>query len=217
MYTNSMTEQPAEARLARPLDQRYVKKLAEVKDGKIFVTHITIRQSIFFLVLKLIAVELVAAAALIAFHVLFFSPSVQAQLPLGVSLFNIPFYLVLVVIKTFITYYIIFQWVDEYYEITTKEIIHRRGFIFKHDEHNSLNHVVSLRIYQSWLGRVFNFGTITLFNWAKNKEFSLYLIHNPIKYLHILESLLPEPDEDRHMMTEKLMQEDDDTDSDTNE
>jgi hypothetical protein len=212
-----MEKMPPESRLARPLDQRYVKKLESVKDGKIFVPHITVRQSIFFLVLKLIVVELVAAAVLIGFHTLFFSPIVQEQLPAGISLFNVPLYLMLVAIKTFITYYIIFQWVDEYYEITTKEIIHRHGFVFKHDEHNSLNHVVSLRVYQGWFGRIFNFGTITLFNWAKNREFSLYLIHNPIKYLHILEALLPEPDEDRHMVAEKLFEEEDNDDSDSNE
>ncbi len=212
-----MIEQPQESELARPLDRRYVQKLKGTEGNKIVVTHITIRQSIFFLLLKLIIVELIAAAALITFHVLFFSPDVQAQLPTGVTLFNIPVFLSLVVLKTAITFYILFQWLDEYYEITTKEIIHKKGFFTKHDEHNSLNHVVSLRVNQGWFGRIFNFGTITLFNWAKNREFSLYLIHNPIKYLHILETLLPEPDEDRKMVRERLIEKEDEDDTDTNE
>ena len=193
-------------------DVRFSDKLVKTEGKKaISVTHITVRQSIFFLLLKLIAVELFAAGLLILFHSVWFTHSVQSQIPEGLSLFNIPVFLILVAIKTFITFYIIFEWLDEYYEITTNEIIHKRGYFFKHEEHHALNHLVSMRVTQGAFGRFFNFGTITLFNWAKNREVYLYLIHNPLKYAHILEYLLPEPVQEKHMVREKIIEEEDDT------
>jgi len=190
------------------LDRRLIQKLVRTAGEKeIIVTHITVRQSITLLLFKLIIIELLAAGALILFHTTLFTTDIESQLPSGISLFNIPVFLTLVVIKTFITFFVIFQWLEESYEITPKEIIHNRGFFFKHVERHSFNHLVSLRVYQGIFGKLFNYGTLTLFNWAKNREVSLYLIHNPMKYMHILERLLPEPDEEKNILREKLIEE----------
>lgn len=210
MYTsNNMADEIFSAGQRAPMDRRLIQKLAQPTGGKdITVTHITIRQSISLLLLKLVLIEAIAAGALIAFHAILFTTNVESQLPEGVSLFNIPVFLTLVAIKTFVTFFVIFQWLEECYEITPKEIIHKRGFFFKHEDRHSLNHLVSLKVYQGIFGKLFNYGTLTMFNWAKNKEVSLYLIHNPKKYLHILEHLLPEPDEERNTIRERLIEED---------
>lgn len=190
------------------LDRRFIQKLVKtVGEKDIIVTHITVRQSITLLLFKLIIIEFLAAGALILFHTTLFTTDIESQLPSGISLFNIPVFLTLVVIKTFITFFVIFQWLEESYEITPKEIIHNRGFFFKHVERHSFNHLVSLRVYQGIFGKLFNYGTLTLFNWAKNREVSLYLIHNPMKYMHILERLLPEPDEEKNILREKIIEE----------
>lgn len=102
--------------------------------------------------------------------------------------------------------FIIIQWLNQYYEITPKEIIFKRGFIFKKEERNTLDHLGSIEVDQGLLGRIFNFGTIKLFNWATEKNFPLYLIHNPMKYHFILQTLLPEADKKKKVFREHLIE-----------
>lgn len=56
-----------------------IKKLHGVtedgEDRKIIVTHVTIRQSIFFMIMKLLVLEVIAASAVVILHIYFFSTS----------------------------------------------------------------------------------------------------------------------------------------------
>lgn len=180
----------------------------EKKEGIITVTHITVRQSIFFLVLKLLFLEAVAASAIIVFHL--FLTSTQSAI-IGnnsVSFFNVPLFLILVVIKTGFMIYVIVQWLEEYYEITPKEVVHRKGFIMRKEEHYTLDHIGSIKIEQGLFGRIFNFGSLKLFDWALEEDVYIYLIHSPLKYNRILQTLIPEADIEKKVFREKLIDED---------
>lgn len=175
----------------------------------ITITHVTIRQSIFFLLLKLILIEGVAAFGLILFHVLFFSTEVieVANTLIGtISAFNITLFLTLVFLKTILVLFVIIQWINEYYEITTKEIIHKKGLIFRSEERHTLKHLGSIEIDQGVFGRIFNFGTIRLFNWESERNVVLYLIHNPMKYRDILQSILPNVDFTKEVIREHILE-----------
>lgn len=178
-------------------------------EGKITVTHITIRQSIFFLVLKLFALELFAAFAVIIFHVFIISPNILERVPAEISLFNIPLFILLVILKTLAMVYIIVLWLEEYYEITTKEVFHRKGFIIKKEERFTLDHIGTLKMEQDILGRIFNYGTLKLYDWSNEKDIYLYLIHNPLKYYKILKTLLPEADVEEKMLRRRIIDDDD--------
>lgn len=175
---------------------------------KIVVTHITIRQSIFFLLMKLILLELFAALVFIISQSLYFSPSFT---PLISTLqpFSTLFFFVLVCIKTLVMMSIIFSWLEEYYEITPTEIIHKKGIIFKKEQRYRLKHVGSFTLEQGFWGRIFNFGTIRLYDWLISKDAHLYLIHNPRKYHHILEDLLPEGDVEKEVFREHFVEKED--------
>jgi hypothetical protein len=175
-------------------------------ERKIIITHVTIRQSIFFLVMKLITLEALAALGVIVFHALLFSASVRTNINGELILFNVPLFVILVIAKTSLMIFIIIQWLDEYYEITTKEVIHRKGLIFKKEERHKLDHLGLLKIEQGLLGRIFNYGTLRLYNWALDKDVFLYLIHNPKKHHHILQSLLPTADEEKEIFREHLIE-----------
>jgi hypothetical protein len=101
--------------------------------------------------------------------------------------------------------FVITQWVNEYYEITPKEVIHKTGFFLKKEEKHMLEHLGKLEIEQGLLGRIFNFGTLKLNNWALGKDAILYLIHNPMKYHYILETLLPNADEQKQILREHMV------------
>lgn len=177
------------------------------KSSSITVTHITVRQSIFFLVLKLLFLEIVAASAVITFYV--FLSSYATQYSLNVSLFNIPVFVLLVFLKTAFMIYVIVAWLEEYYEITPTEVIHRKGFLFRKEERYTLDHIGSITLEQGLFGRIFNFGSLKLFDWALEESVYIYLIHSPLKYNHILEMLLPDADRERKVFRENLIDEED--------
>lgn len=173
------------------------------KSRKIYVAHINIRQSIFFLMLKLIALD--AIATFIA--VLYFSsvssnfiPEIVNNLILS---YNLPFFLALVILKIALNIYIAMEWINEYYEIWPNMIVHKSGFIVKHEERHPLSHIRSLKVEQGALGKTFGYGSITIYDWYLEKETSLYLIHNPIKYYNIIEALIPKTEEEKQIFQEK--------------
>jgi len=185
-----------------PQDNNKTNKIAH---GAITVTHITIRQSLFFLVLKLAFIEVLAAAFVIAFHSMIARFDLADALVLTNAL-NMTIFLALVILKTATTIYILADWVDEYYEITPKQVRHIRGIIIKREESNTLEHMANVRIDQGVMGRIFNYGTLTLYNWASEQQFTLYLIHNPRKYMNILKEILPDVDMEAKVLRERLFE-----------
>lgn len=177
-------------------------------DGQsITVTHVTIRQSISVLLLRLIVLELLISLGVIAFHTVILSTGIREVLGENITFFNIPIFITLVFLKILAMVFITFQWINEYYEINPHEIIHKRGLIFKKTERYKLKHLGSLRMEQGVLGRILNYGTIKLYNWTTEKGILLYLIHNPMKYHHILETILPEIDEEKQVIREHIFEE----------
>ena len=75
---------------------------------EIHVSHVTIRQSISFLLLRLIALELVSILGLILSLVFFFNPDIQNQLGGWILYVNIPYFVGIVSFKTFLMLFIIF-------------------------------------------------------------------------------------------------------------
>ena len=175
------------------------------KASSITVTHITVRQSIFFLVLKLLFLEAVAAGSIIAFHLAL--SNYATMYSLNISFFNIPIFVLLVLLQTVFMIYVIVNWLEEYYEITPMEVIHRKGFLFRKEERYILDHVGSITLEQGLLGRIFNFGSLKLFDWALEENIHIYLIHSPLKYHHILETLVPEADREKNVFRERVIDE----------
>ncbi len=175
---------------------------------EIHVSHVTIRQSISFLLLRLILLEVVSILGLILSLLFFFNPGVQNQLGGWILYVNIPYFVGIVLLKTFVMLFIILQWLEEYYEINPKYVIHKKGFIFRKEEKYLLTHLGKVKLEQGVLGRIFNYGNVKIFNWALEKDVTLYLIHNPTKAMRILEELLPESDEEKETIREHLIDRD---------
>lgn len=179
----------------------------EAPEKKIFVSHVTIRQSISFLILRLIVLEIISAALIILFY--------SILMPIGIienvfgsnyGLYNTLIFIVFIIGKTLLMTYIVIVWLNEYYEITPKEVIHKTGLIFRKEEKNVLNHIDAVEIEQGLLGRIFNYGNLILFNWVLEKNTMLYLIHNPKKYLRILQDLLPQSDQRKRIIRERIVE-----------
>lgn len=180
----------------------------ESSPHQIHVSHITIRQSISFLLLRLVVLEIVSILGLIFSLIFFFNPDVQNQLGGWILYVNIPYFVGIVLLKTFVMLFIILQWLEEYYEINPKYIIHRKGFIFKKEEKYLLSHLGKVKLEQGVMGRILNYGNVKVFNWALEKDVTLYIIHNPTKAIRVLEELLPESDEEKETIRQHLIERD---------
>jgi len=172
----------------------------------ISVTHINVRQSISFLIIKLIIIEVFFSLLIVFLSLPFFKTlTVRAFEGVPVTLF-ITVFLLCVLIKCYFSFFVIFYWLNEYYEISASKIIHRSGFIFRHEDHYTLSHISSIGLQQNLFGRILNYGTIELYDRFDERRKYLYLIHNPARYFHVIESLLPRLDETQQKIRDKLVE-----------
>lgn len=169
------------------------------KNDKISVGHINIRQSIFFLLLKLIFLDVIVAVVAVFYFSSVSSKYVPEIFNNAIISYSLPFFLILVIVKIFLSIYVVLKWTYEYYEIWPTAVFHKSGFFFKKEEKHPFSQMRSVKIEQGFFGKIFGFGTIILYNWYLKTHTSLYLIHNPIKYYRIIEGLLPKSEKDKEI------------------
>ena len=167
------------------------------KGKKIYVTHINIRQSIFFLVLKLIVLDAMITLIAVLYFSLASNTIVSEFFSKMAFSHSVSFLLALVFLKVALTIYIVMRWINEYYEIWPDMLIHRSGFIFRKEERHPFSQMRSVKVEQGFFGKFLEYGTISLYNWYLKTDTALYLIHNPIKYFHIIEELIPKTEKER--------------------
>lgn len=172
---------------------------AEVEDGKLKVTHINIRPSISILVLQLIVLNVLSAAAIVAFCL-----AAVLYLPIMELILNAYIGLILISIIFFaqisLTIYAVVVWMNEYYELFPEYLIHRRGVVFRKESKFPIRNIRFIQVNQGILGKMLNYGTLTLLDGRRNKFLDLYLIHNPVRYYQILDKLNPSINEEKESL-----------------
>lgn len=179
------------------------------KEKKIAVTHVNVRTSIVFLIAKLIVLDIIATL----FALFFFSPflfPISLEIKTQILSYNIWYFLFLVLVKIVLTLFIVAQWLNEYYEITPTKIIYRRGIMRRKEDVYDLSRgdkaskITSIGVQQDMLGRIFNYGTLSIYDRGVYKYYYLNYIHNPLRYFEILRYLLPDADVEKDVPREHL-------------
>lgn len=160
------------------------------RDRRIVVGHINIRQSISILVIRIILIEIIADSVylLLCYSLL----CREFTLPGRADV------LIFSALKLALIIFVILQWLNDYCEITPNAILHRKGIIFRTEEKYELVNLKLIGMKQGFIGKILNFGTITLYDWFLKKHSYLYLIHNPQRYFRILKDLVSKTDEETH-------------------
>lgn len=165
--------------------------MVEEKSRKtITVTHLNIRPSISILIGQLIFVNFVGGVAIIAGYlfILGYQDAIDVIIKTYIGL------ILLVIVfagEIFLTIFATLQWINDYYELTSDKVIHKRGVIFRRIEKYSLENLTYLSINQGILGTLLNYGTLTFLSPRREKLLEFYNIHNPNKYLEVIEHLKP--------------------------
>lgn len=168
--------------------------------GNITVTHINVRQSITLLLTKIMVTDFIAAMTIMTLFsaLCHFAPNVSYTQ--RILSYNTSFFVFLGLMKILFTLYIILLWLNDYYEVMPEKVIHKSGVIWRTEQEYELEYVRTIKISQGLFGRIFDFGTIGLYDIRKNLVFDMYLIHDPHRYLHILEHLVKNPHEEKHII-----------------
>lgn len=176
-------------------------------DQGIFVSHLTVRQSITILISKLILIDVITAVIFLVSHSILFSTNVNESLNINQNAYNVGIFLILIFAKIALTIYLVLEWLNEYYEIKPDEIIHKKGVIFRKVKRHDLALIRAAKVERGLIARLLNYGTINLYDIRLNKDIGLYLIHNPLKYLLTLESIIPDLEEEKHFFArEKVLE-----------
>lgn len=174
------------------------------KGGKIYVTHINIRQSIFFLLLKLIFLDLMFTILVIFHFSLISNEAISGTIGDLMQSSNLPFLIALAFLKVTLSIYVVILWINEYYEIWPNLIMHRSGIFLRKAERHPFAQMRSVRVEQGFFGKIFGFGTIYFYNWYLKTNTCMYLIHNPIKYFHIIEELIPKSEKEKEIFLDEI-------------
>lgn len=162
-----------------------------MEHSKITLTYLNIRQSIAILLAKLVFIDLALAGVVIGLYfMLVGGGEITRELAVNLWMFVVTF-AIAGFLKIIGSSYVVLLWLNEYYEITPKNIIHKKGVIFRKAEMYDLDKIRVMDVQDSFLGELFNFATITLYDIRLQKLFDMYLIHNPERYMHVLKTLRP--------------------------
>lgn len=175
---------------------------------KIVVTHVNVRQSIVFLITKLIALEIMVTLITLIFFSPFLFP-LSIEIKSQIISYNFLYFGLLFFGKIVLTLFIVLQWLNEYYEITPTKIFHRRGIIWRKEDSYDISRdkntrITAIGIQQGLMGRIFNYGTLFFYDRGVYKYYFLYYIHNPLRYLEILHNLLPDVDVEKDIIREHI-------------
>jgi len=176
----------------------------EEKKKSFPISHVNVRSSIVFLVSKLLALDLIATLIALVFFGVISVDVIPSATKIMLVSNNVWYFVVLAIVKIILTFYLILQWLNEYYEITPNEIIYRRGIIWRKEDVYDFVHIRSIGIHQSFLGRIFNFGTLEVFDRGVYKYYYLRFIHNPRRYFELLHTLVPDADIEKNVFREHL-------------
>lgn len=101
-----------------------------------------------------------------------------------VGIFSLIFMAVLFIILIF---FALLSWKNEIYEFTSIDVIHQWGLISIKKRVLSLRQVEIIRTKKGLIGRIFDYGTITLKAPVLAKSMTLNFVPHPHRYLKIIE------------------------------
>jgi membrane protein YdbS with pleckstrin-like domain len=116
------------------------------------------------------------------------------------------FFLILGFVKIIITLFVVLYWLNAYYEIWPNSIIYKRGIIWKKEEKFPFGHIRSIKVEQGVFGKIFCYGTLSLYDYSLRRYATVYLIHNPVKYFHILDGLVPKAEKEKEILREHIVE-----------
>lgn len=150
-----------------------------------------VRESLFFLTLKLIFLEFFFGLFFLFSTAILDFFELNSQDPLG-NVFSLESLLMLsvVVLQIILTIGVVLSWLYSYYELSTEQVTQHRGIIRLKKKSLYFREVQEISLQQGLMGRIFNFGDLGLVGSNTKTLFSLQRISHPKKHIELLQKLM---------------------------
>ena len=99
-------------------------------------------------------------------------------------------FFVLLFINVTMAVFIVSKWQSEFTEVTTSGIMKYSGILYKKVDKYACNFVEVVTIAQSFLGMVFNYGTLELYDPSLKEKIYLLNISGPKKHSKLIEGVI---------------------------
>lgn len=149
-----------------------------------------IRQTPLVLVAKIIGLELLLGFVYLVFRVpkLFFLDLIPLQTISELSIVGVVLFIIMSTMQLVLAVALALSWTNEYYVIRPTDILHRQGILSLKEETFSLKNVEAFTVYQDWLGKLFNYGSIQFYSPVLKQEYFLNNVSNPVSLKESIEA-----------------------------
>lgn len=150
-----------------------------------------IRESAFFLTVKLIILELFFGLIFLFFTTIldFFELGSHEAVTNIVSQEGL-LMIAIICLQIVLTVTLVLKWVYNYYELSAEKITHHYGIIFLSEKSLYFRDVQEIGAKQNLMGRIFKYGNIALVGSNAETLFSVNRVANPNKYIKSLQNLV---------------------------
>lgn len=156
---------------------------------------IILRQSIYYLILKLITVEILFDSIYLLVRV----PPVYLHFPLQLDRILLPIYffsfVALTSIKLILIVTLALRWISMNYKIGSGEIRFKSGIFSRKEKVFLCTHAQEVSCSQGFFERICNFGTIEVHNPTIKERILLHNVQNPTKYAEIIKNNISKANE----------------------
>lgn len=159
-------------------------KVDKEESGKIIL-----RESIVLLIVRLISIETILGVSLFLYSILI---SYINSYLMTIDLFSLTFIVLggALLINAGLVIFIALKWLSEYAEVSKEGIIKHSGILYKKEQKYACNFVEGAKLEQSFLGLLFNYGTIELYDPALKDQVYLLNITNPKKHSVAIQKII---------------------------
>ncbi|MBI2595486.1 response regulator [Candidatus Daviesbacteria bacterium] len=153
---------------------------------------ITFRESLALIVIRIILTEAIFGFSLFLLSML----DSLASSYVNFNLFGLYalFFIAGFLVNLVVIWYIALKWTSEYTEVSRDGVIRYSGILHKKEQKFACNFVEAVTIEQSFLGQIFNYGTIELYDPALKERVYLINISSPKVYSKRIEKIVEKPD-----------------------
>ncbi|MBP7774467.1 PH domain-containing protein [Candidatus Woesebacteria bacterium] len=150
-----------------------------------------IRESIWSLASRLFAFELLIGLLGLSFRIpiLWLMPNIETGW--GTIIIYIIIYLIIQIINVSILVFLILNWYNRTYIFRGKDLLFRWGILSTTDKIFQFDNVEKVTIRQNLLGRIFNYGTIDIYNPLIKEDAYMVSIPNPKHYADVIQGVVP--------------------------
>ncbi len=166
-------------------------------NGNPMKTTITVRRSLFLLIVKIVITELIFEFTyigwrlLIDLNILQFS---QESLLIIHSFSIFIFFILITVVQTSIILFILLDWINRYYEIKPDEIVFKTGIISSQEKAYPYVNIQSIEVIQNFWGKLFNYGNVRIYIPTLGHDLFFTEVSKPNEFAELIKQMLPDKD-----------------------